>query len=53
MPDPTPDTVHRIPLTEIDDDALVRDRNGLDEAELTELRLSIAASGLRMPVELF
>jgi ParB family chromosome partitioning protein len=53
MPDPTPDTVHQIPLTEIDDAALTRDRNGLDETALTELRLSIAASGLRMPVELF
>ena len=40
-------------LTEIDDAALTRDRGGLDEAALTELRLSIAASGLRMPVELF
>ena len=53
MPDPTPDTVHRIPLAEIDDAALARDRSGLDETALTELRLSIAASGLRMPVELF
>ena len=53
MPDPTPDTVHRIALAEIDDAALTRDRNGLDEAALTELRLSIAASGLRMPIELF
>ncbi len=53
MPDPTPDTIHRIPLAEIDDDALARDRNCLDEDALTELRLSIAASGLRMPVELF
>jgi len=48
-----PDTVHRIALTEIDDAALARDRSGLDEAALTELRLSIAASGLRMPIELF
>ncbi len=53
MPDPTPDTVHRIALAEIDDAALTRDRSGLDETALTELRLSIAASGLRMPVELF
>ena len=53
MPDPTPDTVHHIPLTEIDGAALTRDRSGLDEDALTELRLSIAASGLRMPVELF
>ena len=40
-------------LAEIDDAVLARDRNGLDETALTELRLSIAASGLRMPVELF
>ncbi len=53
MPAPLPDTVHRVPLAEIDDAALTRDRNGLDEDALTELRLSIAASGLRMPVELF
>ncbi len=53
MPDPTPDTVHRIALTEIDGAALTRDRSGLDEDALTEFRLSIAASGLRMPVELF
>ncbi|MGR3717555.1 MAG: ParB/RepB/Spo0J family partition protein, partial [Thermohalobaculum sp.] len=53
MPDPMPDTVHHIPLAEIDEAALTRDRDALDEAALTELRLSIAASGLRMPVELF
>ena len=53
MSDPTPDTVHHIPLTEIDDAVLTRDRGALDEAALTELRLSIAASGLRMPIELF
>ncbi len=53
MPDPTPDTVHRIPRTEIDDAVQTRDPSALDEAALTELRLSIAASGLRMPVELF
>ncbi len=53
MPNPQPDTIHRIPLAEIDEAALTRDRDGLDEAALTELRLSIAASGLRMPVELF
>jgi ParB family chromosome partitioning protein len=53
MPNTASDTVHRIPLTEIDDAALARDRGTLDEDALTELRLSIAASGLRMPVELF
>ncbi len=53
MPDPTPDTVHRIALAEIDDAALTRDRGALDDDALTELRLSISASGLRMPVEVF
>jgi ParB family chromosome partitioning protein len=53
MPEPEPDPVHRIPLAEIDADALTRDRSGLDADALTELRTSIAASGLRMPVELF
>ena len=53
MSDPTPDTVHRIALAEIDDAALTRDRSDLAEDALTELRLSIAASGLRMPIELF
>jgi len=48
-----PDTVHHIALAEINDAALARDRSGLDETALTELRTSIAASGLRMPVELF
>jgi ParB family chromosome partitioning protein len=48
-----PNTVHRIPLTEIDASALSRDRAVLDEAALTELRRSIAAGGLRMPVELW
>lgn len=48
-----PDTVHHIPLAEIDPAALPRDRGALDEAGLLELRLSIAASGLRQPVELW
>ena len=47
------DTIHRIPLAEIDDAALPRDRTGLDPEPLRELRDSILASGLRMPVELF
>jgi ParB family chromosome partitioning protein len=45
--------IHLIPLTEIDDAALPRDRTGLDPEPLRELRDSIVASGLRMPVELF
>ncbi|MDT8344453.1 MAG: ParB/RepB/Spo0J family partition protein, partial [Thermohalobaculum sp.] len=48
-----PAPVRLIPLAEIDDTALTRDRSGLDAEALAELRHSIAASGLRMPVELF
>ena len=47
-----PDTIHQIPLAEIDDAALPRDRTGLDPEPLRELRNSILKSGLRMPVEL-
>ena len=46
-------TIHLIPLAEIDDAALPRDRTGLDPEPLRELRDSILASGLRTPVELF
>lgn len=42
-----------IPLDEIDPEALVRDRVVLDAAEMTELQMSIAANGLRLPVEVF
>ena len=49
----TPDTIHLIPIAEIDDTRLPRDRAGLDEDALTELRISIAASGLRLPVEVY
>ncbi len=51
---PTPDqTVHLIPLTQIDAGALSRDRTGLDQEPLTELEGSISASGLRQPIEIF
>ncbi|MBY5974764.1 ParB/RepB/Spo0J family partition protein [Ferrimonas balearica] len=42
-----------IPLDEIDPEALVRDRVVLDAAEMTELQMSIAANGLRLPIEVF
>lgn len=48
-----PDTIYHLPLADIDPAALARDRTTLDEAAQTELRLSIAASGLRMPIEVF
>jgi ParB family chromosome partitioning protein len=43
----------QIPLDAIDEAALARDRTLLDEEAMHELRLSIAANGLRMPIELF
>lgn len=43
----------RIPTDQIDAHALPRDRSLLDEGALTELRLSIAANGLRQPIEVF
>jgi ParB family transcriptional regulator, chromosome partitioning protein len=42
-----------IPLDDIDPAALVRDRARLDPGELLELQSSIAAHGLRMPIEVF
>ncbi|WP_224816805.1 ParB N-terminal domain-containing protein [Hasllibacter sp. MH4015] len=48
MPD-----IHHIPLTDIDEHALPRDRDALDATSLSDLTLSIAAHGLRMPIEVF
>lgn len=42
-----------LPVGDIDADAMVRDRTVLDAAEMLELRLSIAANGLRLPIEVF
>ena len=42
-----------LPVDQIDADAMIRDRAGLDEADMLELRLSIAASGLRLPIEVY
>jgi ParB family chromosome partitioning protein len=50
---PNPHTLHQIPLTEIHATALTRDREGLDPEPLRELRLSIAANGLRQPIEVY
>lgn len=47
------DTPRQIPLADIDATALTRDRTHLDPAALDELRISIAATGLRMPIEVF
>lgn len=40
-------------LDEIDEDAMIRDRMTMGEAEMLELRQSIAAHGLRLPIEVF
>lgn len=42
-----------LPLEQIDEGAMIRDRMVMDEAQMTELRLSIAANGLRLPIEVF
>ncbi len=42
-----------IPLTDIADDTLPRDRTALDPDALAELQASIAASGLRTQIEVF
>lgn len=47
------DQVELIPLENIDDDAIPRDRTGLEAEALRELRDSILASGVRQPVEVF
>ncbi len=45
--------IHQIPLNDIDEYALPRDRDALDQTDLSDLTLSIAAHGLRMPIEVF
>lgn len=45
--------IDRITLDQIDDLALVRDRTVIDPGEMTELKNSIAAHGLRLPIEIF
>ena len=46
-------TLHHIPLDQIDEAALPRDRTTVDPTALSDLSLSIAAHGLRMPIEVF
>ena len=45
--------IREIPLDDIDADAMVRDRMALDADEMNELQSSIAAHGLRLPVEVY
>lgn len=42
-----------LPVGDIDADAMVRDRSVIDAGEMLELRLSIAANGLRLPIEVY
>lgn len=42
-----------LPVTDIEADALVRDRMAIDPEELEELTASIARNGLRLPIEVF
>lgn len=42
-----------IPLSEIEDGEIIRDRIALDAEEFEELKRSIATHGLRMPIEVF
>jgi len=51
--DPAAPEIHLIPLDAIDPEALARDRATTDEDALAELQTSIAANGLRMPIEIF
>ncbi len=53
MPAPDPLAFDPLPLDAIDPEALIRDRTHADDAALAELRTSILAHGLRMPIEVF
>ncbi|MEM6276891.1 MAG: ParB N-terminal domain-containing protein [Pseudomonadota bacterium] len=45
--------IEAVPLKEIDEHAMIRDRIVLDAIEMRELRSSIQQSGVRLPIELF
>ena len=53
MPAPDAPSFERLALDAIDPAALLRDRTQTDAAALAELRTSILAHGLRMPIEVF
>ena len=53
MTTPQPDSVRLIPISQIDAQALPRDRTTLDDRPLGELIDSIAVDGLRMPIEVW
>lgn len=45
--------ISELPVGQIDADAMIRDRTVLDRDQMVELRQSIAANGLRLPIEVF
>ncbi|WP_128255754.1 ParB/RepB/Spo0J family partition protein [Falsirhodobacter deserti] len=45
--------LRELPLARIEAEAVVRDRMSLDPEAMKELQLSIAAQGLRLPIEVF
>lgn len=45
--------IRQIPLDQILADAMVRDRTVIDPHEMSELKASIAAHGMRLPIEVF
>ncbi|MFT4013720.1 MAG: ParB N-terminal domain-containing protein [Paracoccus sp. (in: a-proteobacteria)] len=45
--------IAELPLEQIDETAMVRDRMVMSEEDMQELRLSISAHGLRLPIEVF
>lgn len=45
--------ISELPIDEIEEGAMIRDRMVLLESDMLELRLSIAANGLRLPIEVF
>lgn len=47
------DSLHHLPIAEIDPHAILRDRVSLDPHALDQLKVSIAAEGLRLPVEVW
>lgn len=45
--------ITELPLEQIDEAAMIRDRMTVSEEDMQELRLSIAAHGLRLPIEVY
>lgn len=45
--------IAELPIDQIDEGAMVRDRMVMNDEDMQELRLSIAANGLRLPIEVY